>query len=185
MVVLRVAVRHMTDARFIDRPPVSEPSNSTLSDHCCSKVSGISLRRSDHLQKGMFAPGLVVVMRLRRIDRDFHQGARLCRLVGSHASSEIDGWQTEARCDIQDGRTHAQAPSHHRQQRGRATGEQTRCAKGITRTDAGSQTAHAGDGRARQQDGADRLGATYQAGELQGSGRSQGVILADLRSSEM
>jgi hypothetical protein len=31
----------------------------------------------------------------------------------------------------------------------------------------------------------DRLGATCQAGELQGSGRSQGVILADLRSSEM
>jgi hypothetical protein len=55
----------------------------------------------------------------------------------------------------------------------------------LARTDAGSQTAHAGNGRARQQDGADCLGATCQAGELQGSGRSQGVILADLRSSEM
>jgi hypothetical protein len=53
------------------------------------------------------------------------------------------------------------------------------------RTDAGSQTSHAGNGRAREQDGADRLGATCKAGELQGSGRSQGVILADLRSSEM
>jgi hypothetical protein len=30
---------------------------------------------------------------------------------------------------------------------------------------AGSQTAHAGDGRARQQDGADHLGATCQAGK--------------------
>jgi Transposase IS116/IS110/IS902 family len=71
-------------------------------------------------------------------------------------------------------------------QRRRATGEQTQCAKGIlARTDAGSQTAHAGDRRARQQDGADRLGATCKAGELQRSGRSQGVILAGLRSSEM
>ena len=49
----------------------------------------------------------------------------------------------------------------------------------------GSQTAHAGNRGTRQQDGADRLGATCEAGEVQGSGRSQGVILADLRSSEM
>ena len=39
--------------------------------------------------------------------------------------------------------------------------------------------------RARQQDGADRLGATYKAGKLQSSGRSQGVSLADLRSSQV
>lgn len=72
------------------------------------------------------------------------------RLVGSHASSKVDRRQAEARCDIQDGRTHAQAPPHHRQQRGRATGEQTRCAKGVVaRTDAGSQTADAGNRRAR------------------------------------
>lgn len=56
---------------------------------------------------------------------------------------------------------------------------------GVARTDAGSQTAHVGNGRARQQDGTDRLGATCEAGELQGSGRSQGVILAGLRSSEV
>ena len=39
--------------------------------------------------------------------------------------------------------------------------------------------------RARQQDGADRLGATYKAGKLQSSGRCQGVSLADLRSSQV
>ena len=118
--------------------------------------------------------------------RDLRQGPRLCRLARSHASSKIDRRQAEARRDLQDGRAHAQAPAHHRQQRRRATGEQTRRAKGfVARTDAGSQTAHAGDGRARQQDGADRLGATCKAGELQSSGRSQGVILADLRSSEV
>src|SRR6516225_8313375 len=40
-----------------------------------------------------------------------------------------------------------------------ASGEQTRRAKGfVARTDAGSQTAHAGNRRARKQDGADRLG---------------------------
>jgi len=39
--------------------------------------------------------------------------------------------------------------------------------------------------RARKQDGANRLGVASEAGELQGSGRSQGMILADLRSSEM
>jgi hypothetical protein len=55
----------------------------------------------------------------------------------------------------------------------------------VARTDAGSQTAHAGNGRARQQDGADRLGATYKAGKLQSCGRSQGVSLADLRSSQV
>ena len=33
--------------------------------------------------------------------------------------------------------------------------------------------------------GADRLGATYKARELQSSGRSQGMSLADLRSSEV
>jgi transposase len=43
----------------------------------------------------------------------------------------------------------------------------------------------AGNCRAREQDGADRMGATYKAGELQGSGRGQGVILAGLRSSEV
>jgi transposase len=53
------------------------------------------------------------------------------------------------------------------------------------RTDAGSQTAHAGDRRARQQDGADHLGATCKAGKLQSSGRSQGVSLTDLRSSQV
>jgi hypothetical protein len=52
------------------------------------------------------------------------------------------------------------------------------------RTNAGSQTAHAGDRRARQQDGADHLGATCKAGKLQSSGRSPGVSLADLRSSQ-
>ena len=84
------------------------------------------------------------------------------------------------------GGAHAQAPPHHRQQRRRAAGEQTRRAKRfVARTDAGSQTAHAGNGRARQQDGADHLGATYKAGKLQGSGRSQGVSLADLRSSQV
>jgi hypothetical protein len=55
----------------------------------------------------------------------------------------------------------------------------------VARTDAGSQTAHAGDRRARQQDGADHLGATCKAGKLQSSGRSQGVSLADLRSSQV
>ena len=39
--------------------------------------------------------------------------------------------------------------------------------------------------RARQQDGTDRLGATCKAGKLQSSGRSQGVSLADLRSSQV
>jgi transposase len=42
----------------------------------------------------------------------------------------------------------------------------------VARTDAGSQAAHAGNRRAREQDGADRLGATCQAGKLQSSGRS-------------
>lgn len=52
--------------------------------------------------------------------------------------------------DIQDGRTHAQASPHHRLQRGRATGEQTWCAKGVVaRTDDGSQTTDAGNRRAR------------------------------------
>ena len=64
--------------------------------------------------------------------------------------------------------------------------KQTRCAEGfLARTDAGSQTAHAGNGRARQQNGSDRMGFTCQAGDIQGAGRSQGVMLADLRSSEM
>ena len=47
------------------------------------------------------------------------------------------------------------------------------------------RNAQADSVRARQLDGADRLGATCKAGELQGSGRSQGVSLAGLRSSEM
>jgi transposase len=65
-------------------------------------------------------------------------------------------------------------------------GEQTRRAKGVlARTDAGSQTAHAGNRRARKQDGADRLGATCKAGKLQSSGRGQGVSLAGLGSLEM
>ena len=55
----------------------------------------------------------------------------------------------------------------------------------VARSDAGSQTAHAGDRRARQQDGADHLGATCKAGKLQSSGRSQGVSPADLRSSQV
>src|SRR5262249_16117002 len=91
----------------------------------------------------------------------------------------------EARSDIQNGRTYAQAPTHHRQQRHRASGKQTRRPKRlVARTDAGSQSAHAGDRRARPQDGADHLGTTCKAGKLQSSGRSRGVSLADLRSSQ-
>jgi hypothetical protein len=47
------------------------------------------------------------------------------------------------------------------------------------------EAARAGDRRARQQDGADHLGATCKAGKLQSSGRSQSVSLADLRSSQV
>src|SRR6185436_13551885 len=55
---------------------------------------------------------------------------------------------------------------------GASTDEQTRRTKGfVARTNAGSQTAHAGNRRARQQDGADRLGATCKAGKLQSSSR--------------
>src|SRR5262249_9903411 len=57
---------------------------------------------------------------LRHCDRclsaaggDLCQRTRLCRLARSHTSSKIDRRQAEARCDIQNGRTHAQAPTHH------------------------------------------------------------------------
>jgi hypothetical protein len=74
----------------------------------------------------------------------------------------------------------------HRADERRASGEQTRRPEGfVARSDAGSQTAHAGDRRARQQDGADHLGTTCKAGKLQSSGRSQGVSLPDLRSSQV
>jgi transposase len=52
-------------------------------------------------------------------------------------------------------------------------------------TDVGSQTAHVGGGCARQQDGADCLGASCKTRGLPSSGCSQRMILADLRSSEM
>ena len=55
----------------------------------------------------------------------------------------------------------------------------------MARTDVGSQTAHVGDGCARQQDGADCVGASCKARGLPSSGRSQRMILADLKSSEM
>jgi hypothetical protein len=83
--------------------------------------------------------------------RDLCEGPRLRCLARSHASSKIDRWQTEAWGDIQNGRTHAQAPTHHRQQRRRASGEQTRRPKGfVARTDAGAQTAHASDSLIRR-----------------------------------
>jgi transposase len=79
-----------------------------------------------------------------------------------------------------------EALPHRRQQRRRAAGEQTGRTKGfVARADAGSQTAYAGDRRARQQDRADCLGTTCKAGKLQSSGGRQGVSLAGLRSSEM
>jgi hypothetical protein len=53
----------------------------------------------------------------------------------------------------------------------------------VARTDAGSQTAHVGNRRARQQNGADHLGVTCKAGKLQSSVRGQGVSLAGLRSA--
>ena len=53
----------------------------------------------------------------------------------------------------------SKAAADHRQQRGRASCQQARCTEGLlARADAGAQAAHAGDGRARQQDRADRLG---------------------------
>jgi hypothetical protein len=55
----------------------------------------------------------------------------------------------------------------------------------LVRTDAVSQTVHAGTGHLTSRNDADRLGATYKRGKLQGSGRRQGVVLADLRSSEV
>jgi transposase len=134
----------------------------------------------------MTVPGIGRDRRSGTAGRNLCERPRLCRLAGSHASSKIDRRQAEAWCDIQNGRAHTQAPTHYWQQRRRAAGEQTRRAKGfVARTDAGSQTAHAGNGRARQQDGADRLGVTYKAGKLQSSGHRQGVSLADLRSSQV
>jgi len=116
----------------------------------------------------------------------FAKGRDFAAWLGVTASSKIDRRQAEARCDIQGGRTHAQAPTHHRQQRSRASGKQPRCTKGIVaRTNAGSQTAHAGNRRARQQDGADHLGATCKAAKLQSSGRSQGVSLSGMMSSQV
>ena len=91
----------------------------------------------------------------------FAKGRDFAAWLGLTPLQRSTGGKHKARVDIQNGRTHAQAPTHHRQQRRRASGEQTRRPKGfVARTDAGSQTAHAGDRRARQQDGADHLGAT-------------------------
>ena len=110
--------------------------------------------------------------------RDFAAWLGLTPLQGRQAASGSSGRHPKW--------ANAQTPTHHRQQRRRASGEQARRPKGfVARTDAGSQTAHAGDRRARQQDGADHLGATCKAGKLQSSGRSQGVSLADLRSSQV
>ena len=47
--------------------------------------------------------------------RDVCQGSRLRRLAWSHATSKIDRRQAQARLDIQNGRTHAPTPPHHRQ----------------------------------------------------------------------
>ena len=70
------------------------------------------------------------------------------------------------------------APAHHRHQRGRASGDKTRRAGGLVAgADAGAQATDAGDGRARQQDGAHRLGAADRQRGLQSSGRSRGVSL--------
>jgi transposase len=63
--------------------------------------------------------------------------------------------------------------------------EAQRIKRFVARTDAGSQTAHAGNCRARKQDGANSMGATRKKGKLQSSGRSQDVSLLDLRSSEV
>ena len=104
----------------------------------------------------------------------FTQGPRLRRLAGAHAAAEVDRRQAEAGRDLEDGRANAEAAADHRQQRGRAPGEQARRAgRLVARADAGAQAAHAGDGGARQQDGAHRLGAAREAGGLQSSGRGR------------
>ena len=119
----------------------------------------------------------------------FAKGRDFAAWLGLHTPSKIDGRQAEARCHIQNGRTHARdrlliIGSSAVVKRGK----QTRCAGEVLGSNgcwlckprmlvtvALSPTRWRGSyGR-----------AASEAGELQGSGRSQGVSMAGQRSSQV
>src|SRR5690606_1091716 len=97
-------------------------------------------------------------------------------LAGSDAVATIDRRQAEARGDVEDGRANAAPPSDHRRQRRRQTGVAARSSQRIVAgTNAGAQAAHAGDGGAGQQNGANRLGPSGEGRKLPSSGGGRGV----------
>ena len=104
----------------------------------------------------------------------FAQGPRLRRLARPHAAPALDRRQAEARAtsrrwaSARSGACSSSAAARSCNRRADAARQRL-----VAGADAGAQAAHAGHGRARQQDGAHRLGAACQAGRLQSSGRSQ------------
>ena len=102
----------------------------------------------------------------------FRKGRDFAAWLGLTPLQRSTGGKQKLGAIIEDGRANAQAAADHRQQRRRAPGQQAgRTAGLVARADDGAQAAHAGDGGAGQQDGADRLGAARQRRSLQSSGR--------------
>ena len=137
-------------------------------------------REDETARRLMTIPGIGPSRRLScshwRPAGELRQGPRLCRVARAHTAATLDRRQVEARSHHQDGRANAAASADPGERGGRSSCQQARSDKRIVaRADDGEKAAHAGDGRARQQDCAHRLGAACQRRSLSSSGR-RGLI---------
>jgi transposase len=120
----------------------------------------------------------------------FRRGRDFAAWLG-HAGATIEWRQGAVGSDIQNGRTNSAAPAYHRGERGRRLGfSQRRNARNVVGQHDVTQTADAGEGRARQQNGPNGLGAARPWRGLSSSGRGgvsrqgRGVPGSRLRSKE-
>ena len=110
--------------------------------------------------------------RILSIDGAVQQRARLRGMGWPHAATELHRRQDAARAHVQDGPTrYPPALDHRRIRRGDLGSAQRSGRRIVARADDGPQTAHACRRRARQQDGAHRLGDDDPPGRLPKSRR--------------
>ena len=100
----------------------------------------------------------------------FRRGPRLLGLARPRAATAHDRGKAETGQNIEDGPARPETPLGHGSHGGRpARGPARRDHGSVAGRDVGTQAEDAGRGGARQQDGADGLGADHEKGDLPGS----------------
>ena len=136
-----------------------------------------SARECEETARLMTIPGIGPVTALAILAfappmESFRRGRDFSAWLGLVPRAAHDRRQAEARQDIEDGPTRSEAAPGHGSHGGRpARGPPRRDDGSVAGPDVGAQAEEAGGGGARQQDGAESLGAGHEEGDLRSSRR--------------